>query len=437
MKGYRNLIPIALVILMVISIYTMISDAVEKRGDLNSIINSAEHCIEQKLYYKAISKYQDAISIKDDIEYYLRIIDVCKQAGDDDVYKEWVNNIVDEFPKEPVAYEVNVEYYKSKEEYVEVFSTIKVFYGRNLTSEKIDDVYNELKFYNYETSLGFTDITMVSGGIMGFRNATEKWGLANSVGSILIDPKFKSIGYYANEYIAVQDDSDTWYLMDSEGVYQYNISANIEGKITDVGIYNAGLLPVCVDGKYNYYTIEFEQQFGGFDYAGPFYGGVAAVKNGTEWQVIDTEGNPIVQEKYADVILDERGLCGTSERLFVLGSEGKYKMIDNNGQQIGSTLFDDAKPFVDGLCAVKIGALWGFADNNGSVVIEPKYENANSFSANLAAVCKNGKWGYVDAEGTEAVEYKYDEAKNFSSNGSAFVKSDEYWNTVRFYKYDA
>jgi hypothetical protein len=55
--------------------------------------------------------------------------------------------------------------------------------------------------------------------------------------------------------------------------------------------------------------------------------------------------------------------------------------------------YDDAKPFSDGLAAVKKDGKWGYIDTGGRVDIPFEYTNVTSFSEGLAAVKKGGKWG--------------------------------------------
>ena len=268
-------------------------------------------------------------------------------------------------------------------------------------------------------------------------NNKGKWGLASNKGSSKVKAKFKDVGYFANDLVAVLDEKDTWYFMNIDGEYMHNITEAIGGKITEVGLYNNDLFPVCVDGKYNYYDIKFTKKFDSYDYAGSFSGGVAAVKKGEQWEVINSKGENITGKKYLDVILDSRGVCCQKDRIFVKVDDYEYIMINSSGEQIGKETFEGAKLFANGeYAAIMRNDLWGYVDINGKTFIEPKYEDANSFSMGLAAVKDDGLWGYVNSKDTIVIEKQFIEALNFASNGAAFTKSERHWNVIKLYKYN-
>lgn len=51
MKNYRNLVPILLILLMVVSIYTIFSDALSQKKEIDEKIEQAENCISQDKKY--------------------------------------------------------------------------------------------------------------------------------------------------------------------------------------------------------------------------------------------------------------------------------------------------------------------------------------------------------------------------------------------------
>lgn len=222
--------------------------------------------------------------------------------------------------------------------------------------------------------------------------------------------------------VAVLDDKDTWYFMNIDGEYMYNISDSVGGKITEVGLYNNDLFPVCSDGKYNYYNIKFKKKLEGYDYAGSFSGGVAAVKKGDKWEVINSKGENITGDKYLDVVLDSRGVCCQKDRIFVKVADYEYIMINSVGERVGKETFENAKLFSNGdYAAIMRNDLWGYVDINGKTYVEPKYENANSYSLGLSAVSENGLWGYIDTKGNVIVKDK-DYTVTESGGGNQWFK---------------
>ena len=62
----------------------------------------------------------------------------------------------------------------------------------------------------------------------------------------------------------------------------------------------------------------------------------------------------------------------------------------------------------------------------GRVWIEPQFERARPFCDGLAAVKKNGKWGYLDKTGRTAIPIRYTLANDFSEQ-RAFVREENQW----------
>lgn len=88
----------------------------------------------------------------------------------------------------------------------------------------------------------------------------------------------------------------------------------------------------------------------------------------------------------------------------------------------------NARPYSDGLAAVKTENGWGFVDENGDFAIEPAFEAVGSFSEGLcAAITEAGEqWGYIDKSGKVVVEGQYTAAAEFS-DGFALVKRGNYY----------
>lgn len=432
---YRWLMPIALSAMMVLSVYSLITSSIETQNNVRELTVEAEACAAQGLYDKAAKYYSEAASMDSKIDYYLSIADMYFEAEQYSESCKWCEEMLSLFPEEEWAYERGIKACLAKNAYSDAYEILDDFNGRGIQSESVDDLKKEMKFLHWSDSLSFDEILQPGSGYAAYQKK-EKWGLANNKGSSKVQASFAKIGYYANDMVAVQAENEEWYFMQSDGELIYNISVQIDGNVTDVGLYNNGLFPVCVDGKYSYYDIEFNRHFDEYDFAGSLSGGVAAVRLGDEWEIINSDGKNITGEKYTDVILDERGVCCRKDRIFVKTDSG-YIMINASGERIGGEFYDDARLFsTDDYAAVKTGNLWGFTDINGNKVIEAQYDDAGSFSMGLAAVCQNGLWGYIDIDGTEQIKCQYTRCYDFTSSGTAFAKDEMYWNVIKLYEYN-
>lgn len=433
---YRAIVPIALVVLMAVSIYSMVSDAMSQKKTVQDLLQKASSCAQQELYDKAASYYTEILDIDDNVKYYVAAIDMYFDAGQFEPSYEWCEKAISSFPKDPSVYEKMIRVCLKTESYAEAFETLNEFDGRKLNSDTVEEYRKQMEFLYWEEGVSFDDVSTFSSDYIASQNK-EKWGLASSKGSSKVKAKFNKVGYFANDLVAVMDENNKWFLINADGEYMYNVTDSVGGTVTDVGLYNNELVPVCKDGKYNYYDINFKAVLEGYDFAGSFSGGVAAVKKGNVWEVVNDKGENITGEQYADVILDERGVCCQKDRIFVKISDYEYKMINSSGEQIGSETFEDAHLFAsDGYAAIEKGGLWGFIDKDGKIIIEPSYEAADSFSMGLAAVSDGTSWGYIDMQGNEIIELQYTDCKRFSSAGTTFVKDDKYWKIIKLYKYN-
>ena len=432
---YRSLVPICLVVLMAVSIYSMVSAASSKEKEIDELLNKASSCAQQGLYDKSASYYSSIIEKDNRIDYYLNVIDMYYDAEQYEACSKWCEKALTSFPKDARSYDRMIRVCLQQKAYSDAYTTLDDFDGRRLTSETIEKYRSDMEYLFYVDTLSYDDVTSYSSEYVGFNNK-GKWGLATVKGSSKVKAQFKQIGYFANGLVAVLDDSNTWYYMDENGEYAYNISNSVGGEITDVGLYNNDLFPVCKDGKYGFYDISFTKKLGDYDFAGSFSGGIAAVKQGDQWHIINTQGEDVTKETYESVVLDGRGVCCQNDRLFVK-SQDDYIMINSAGERVGTESFDDAKLFSNGeYAAVMQGELWGFLNHDGAITLEPRYENALSFSMGLAAVCENELWGYIDTTGNTIVDLEYKECRSFASTGTAYVKSDTNWALIKLYKYN-
>lgn len=90
----------------------------------------------------------------------------------------------------------------------------------------------------------------------------------------------------------------------------------------------------------------------------------------------------------------------------VRGPEGGYAFMDRQGSIKGT--YRDARPFSEGLAAVKIGALWGFINTQRLLAIEPQYTAAREFRQGFATVKQQGYWGLIDQQGQVSIPFIYE-----------------------------
>lgn len=436
MKNYRTLFPIILTVLMIVSIYSMISGASAQKKEIDHMLKKAESYAAQELYDKAADVYNEILFIEDRVEYYLDVIDMYYDADDYEDSESWCEVALRKYPKEVRVYERCMRVYIKQEEYSDAYSIADEFDGRELTSKKMEDFKKSIEYVYQETPILYDEVLQPSSGYANVSD-DEKWGIITVQGKRKVKTEYEKLGFFANELLAVCDTKGNWYFMNENGEYVYNISKSVGGKVTDVGLYNEELVSICVDGVYAYYDINFQKQSDSYEYAGTFNGGVAAVKKDGKWKLINSTGDAVTKTSYEEIILDERGICCVKDRIFVKSDE-EYILVDKTGKRIGQESFESAKLFSgEDYAAIMRGDLWGFVDISGKTIIEPKYQDAKSFSMGLAAVCDDNLWGYINVDDDEIIELQFKKALTFTSSGTTFVQDAfDSWKLFKLYKYN-
>ena len=84
------------------------------------------------------------------------------------------------------------------------------------------------------------------------------------------------------------------------------------------------------------------------------------------------------------------------------------------------------------ILVIQEGNLYGYGDTKGEVLIKPKYQDARPFCEGLAAVKYNGKYGYIDKSGKTVIQFKYNDALDFY-NGKSIVGEGRFTHVELFY----
>lgn len=168
--------------------------------------------------------------------------------------------------------------------------------------------------------------------------------------------------------------------------------------------YGDGLIAIKQHDKYGYIDTHGRSIIESvYDDAQAFVQGVAVVRSGDAWYLIDKHNQPISQSY--------DGLIRYDERLYIAEKLGKYGIIDRDGKVVQPLSYDEIKAYItgDGLLAVKQHGLWGFMNRDAKMVIKPQYQAVNYFADGLAAAKKNHKWGFINSNNQTVIDFIYDE----------------------------
>jgi len=432
MKNYRKLVPLVLVVLLASSWYMLISESNEADNTYKNYLTEARKYAEDGITKYAMANYNAALEIKSDVDVYVEVAKYYKSQKNYGSHLDWCENFFEIFPTEPKAYDCLLEAYLIQEDYESCYDVLITAQKRNISTDYIKSTTDEIKYVYKLAYNRYEDVSMFSGGLCAVQNKGA-WGFVDRYGEQQIACKYAQVGAFTQSNFApvVNLAGDT-YFIDKTGA---KVLVSKE-KYSNFGLLiNNTIAAQREDGKFVYVNKDFSVLFGEYDYASTMNNGIAAVRIGEQWQLINEKGERINEANYFDVKLDEKQIACRSGRAFVAIAPDKYIMVDASGNQVGNLQFTDAKVFASSNpTAVKINNEWCFVDLDGKLVSDKKYQNANSYANGMAAVCIKGKWGFVDEKENIVIEPRFNAVKDFNELGSCFVKVDDDWQLLKMYR---
>ena len=137
--------------------------------------------------------------------------------------------------------------------------------------------------------------------------------------------------------------------------------------------------------------------------------------NGFKWGYLDEKGKFAVEPQFSDARPFSEGLAA------VRGAyTSKYGYIDHAGKFVISPQFDEVSAFSGGIAWVSVSNLVGYIDKRGAFIIKPKYRSVdNDLAEGLFWVEADGKWGCVNEKGETVIGFKFEEPSSFSEGLAA------------------
>ncbi|MCM1251964.1 MAG: WG repeat-containing protein [Clostridium sp.] len=155
-----------------------------------------------------------------------------------------------------------------------------------------------------------------------------------------------------------------------------------------------------------------------------FLGGmrIAVKRENGKYSVMDENGDLVFAEEY-DFILPY------NENMACAKNGGTFFYLDKDGNKVIQGTFQSARSFYEQKAAVQMSGRWGFIDADGKVVIGCQYEEVHDFQESCAAVKNENGWGFIDSNGKVIVPCQYDKVKDYSE-GFAAVEKDGKWGYI-------
>ncbi len=113
---------------------------------------------------------------------------------------------------------------------------------------------------------------------------------------------------------------------------------------------------------------------------------------------------------------------GYNNGYFRVSLNGKWGLINGNGNEVIKVMFQDVRPFHEGLAAVKLNDKWGFINWKGELVINYKYNKVKNFNNGLTLVCDEYKVFCIDMKGDTMNMTLFDAMKKYDGTFDDYKK---------------
>ncbi len=410
-----------------VSSFWKAADSAQSESIVEARIDESE---DLKTYKNVIDEYDAAIAAHpDDIEWYKRKANAYHELEWYDSYISQCQTIMRAFPNDLWGYTKLMEYYVSESDFENVFRLYRSLPESMMEDEYLKSSYESFEYQYRYMSGAYEDADPLSWGYATV-GASGNRGFVNASTRRLFDRVYEDAHSTLGDAAAVKLDGE-WFLIDLAGD---RIRASHDA-IEDLYSPFEGRVLAKVDGKYGYYDVDLKNPTHfEYDDATSFFSGIAAVKKGEKWALIDSNFNEITEYKFDAVLTDYAHVCSRTGMVFAKVGK-KYQLYDAQGKRVGDGEYEDARMFVAELAAVKQGGKWGFINKQGDVAIPCAYEGAESFNLGIAPVAKGGSWGFIDETGKMVVEPTFSWASTLSREGITLVESGKAKRYIQFYKY--
>ncbi|MDR2670931.1 MAG: WG repeat-containing protein [Oscillospiraceae bacterium] len=398
----------------------------DNSAEIAQYLSVAEQQMRLEAYGAAVACYERVIGLEDTLAHNQLLAEAYRRMGRSKQYQDVLEEIVFKFPREAAGYETLANHYYEVERYTDCVTTVTDAAKAGVRTDRLTQLYlwcayrYTLVGESYEEAHCFSGPYAVVRVKGKFRYLNES--LAPAMPQLFFDA---ASDFTATGGVTVEGDS---YFIDEEGL-KYLASDEPYERLWAMSENRAAAVK---DGRYVYVNSVFQPVLGPYDQATSFADGVAAVRSGDQWTLIDAAGTQI-GGPYQDVKIDEYNYCSRQGRIFVK-TDDWYILVDSSGKRMGQAWFEDAEPFfTDTWAAVKQDGRWGFVDGDGAIVIEPSeaYEEARSFGGGLAAVKIEGGWSFISKADNVVINSMFMDAKCFSDNGLCPVKIGGAWRYIK------
>lgn len=392
------------------------------------LIDKADSYVSDKAYIRAEPMYKEAYSMNGTLseEAAEKLIALYDQSGQTREYYRFIEERCNDGSASETEYMETAKYFFIKNDYYTAMDYLNKGYSI-YESENISDMIDDYYYDYHISSRTYEDIKPANGKYTPvFQN--EKWGFINNSGAVVLEFLYDEAVPFAGELAMVKNGSE-FEIINTSG-QRYSLCKKDIAHLYSLSKSGNGVVGVVSDqnGKYQFVNEEFLFASNEYDYISPLSNGKYTVNINGKWGVLNEQRSAIIEPQYDGFAVNRYNENFNGGLAFVLESGG-YRLINSNGEYVGSDVYEDAKAFYFSgpYAAVKKNGKWGYINSSGEVVIDFIYEDADSFSNGIAAVNDGFGWKYIDKKGEIAIDGQYLDACPLTDYGYAFVKCENGW----------
>lgn len=385
----------------------------------NMILIQAKSLLEDKLYMRAIPKYQEAADYyktEQNAQIEKTILATYKEAGKLDEYYSLIADRIEQNKAELDEYKEYAAYYEEAGDIKSAIGILKAGMGVYEDADLETD-YERLRYElkTVESNVGEMKQPQADGYIPYFDG--EHWGYADAKARMVLEADYEEALAFSGKYAVVKcngvytliDGIGDWYAIDKLGIDE--VTGHAGARIT-----------AKKDGKAGIYSNTFVEITGAvYEDAVISENGLCFVKQQGKWALADGNGELITDLIYDDVVRNSHGEAFAAGFAVVKDATG-YFIVNEKGEAMNQFRYADAKGMEGSWVAVadKNGK-WGFTDGVQETIIPYQYQDAHSMSCDVAAVNYAGKWGYISKKNVFVIDPEYETAVPFFQ-GNAIVQ---------------
>ena len=282
----------------------------------NGYISKAEEYESKEIYVDAVKEYKKAYEMRNNYDIALHMHDLYLKLGNKNSAKSMVEKAIAIDPSRSDSYEKLIEDYSDGGTDQQIYSVIMQAKNNNANTPAMDKKLKELLNNYVKKAVSYDDFLpwhYAKGSKSGYAvvSKDDLYGIVDGDFEETFKCKYDYIGLPSDGVTPVLSDGEN-YFMDSKGYKKLVPNEPAEY----LGSFSEKYAPAKISGKYGYLNMKMEEFHFEYDYAGEFMSGLAPVKKGDKWAVINSSFAEVTGYDFDEIVMDDYGFCSEAGVFF-------------------------------------------------------------------------------------------------------------------------